>query len=87
MIKSKSKKIASGGVARPSIERMTKIWAALRDGNRCNAFIMAAEFECSRKTIYRDLEFMRDRIGLPIEYNKQTHTFKKAVTGKLPWWL
>lgn len=36
-----------------------------------NATRMAREIEVSTKTIHRDIEFMRDRLNLPVEFNPQ----------------
>src|SRR5690606_15865679 len=49
---------------RPPLDRMLRMHAALKAGRHPNASTLAAELEVSRKTVYRDLEFMRDRLGL-----------------------
>jgi predicted DNA-binding transcriptional regulator YafY len=54
--------------SRPPLDRMLRIHQAIRSGKFPNATVLAAEFEVSTKTIQRDLEFMRDRLELPIEY-------------------
>jgi len=46
-----------------------RIHHALQSGNYPNATTLAAELEVSEKSIQRDLDFMRDRIQLPIEYD------------------
>lgn len=55
--------------ARPPLERMMKIHQALQSGKFPNASLLGAELEVSTKSIQRDLEFMRDRMDLPVEYN------------------
>jgi proteasome accessory factor B len=55
--------------SRPPLERMLRIHQALRAGNFPNASTLALELEVSTKSIQRDLEFMRDRLGLPLEYD------------------
>ena len=55
--------------SRPPIERMMKLHGLLVSDRFPNARTMAAELEVSSKTILRDLEFMRDRLGLPVEYD------------------
>ncbi|NDB75324.1 MAG: WYL domain-containing transcriptional regulator, partial [Verrucomicrobia bacterium] len=35
-----------------------------------NANFLAAELEVTTKTVYRDIDFMRDRLGLPIDFDK-----------------
>lgn len=56
---------------RPPLERMLRIHQALQAGKFPNATKLAAELEVSTKSIQRDLDFMRDRLQLPIEYNPQ----------------
>lgn len=65
-----SKKAAPLPASRPPLERMQRIHQALHAGGRPNANALAAELEVTTKTIYRDVEFMRDRLGLPIEFDK-----------------
>jgi proteasome accessory factor B len=47
---------------------MMRIHAALKAGDYPNCRKMGNELEVSSKTIQRDIDFMRDRLGLPIEY-------------------
>jgi len=54
---------------RPPLERMLRIHQALKGGGYPNAASLARQLEVSSKSIHRDLEFMRDRLGLPIEYD------------------
>src|SRR5580692_6322681 len=55
--------------SRPPLERMLRIHQALQSGSFPNASKLAAEIEVATKTIHRDIEFMRDRLNLPIEFN------------------
>ena len=55
--------------SRPPLERMLRIHQALQFGKFPNASTLARELEVSTKSIHRDLEFMRDRLDLPIEYD------------------
>jgi proteasome accessory factor B len=55
--------------ARPPLERMMKIHQALQTGKFPNATTLAREMEVSTKSIQRDLEFMRYRMDLPVEYD------------------
>jgi proteasome accessory factor B len=48
---------------------MLRIHRALEANRFPNASILAAELEVSTKSIYRDLDFMRDRLELPIAYD------------------
>ncbi len=54
---------------RPPLERMVRIHQALQSKKYPNANTLAAELEVSSKSIHRDLEFMRDRLNLPLEYD------------------
>src|SRR5450631_1431535 len=59
--------------SRPPLERMLRIHQALQAGGFPNATKLARQVEVSTKTIHRDIEFMRDRLNLPIEYDP-SHT-------------
>jgi proteasome accessory factor B len=48
---------------------MLRIHQALQSGGFPNASKLAREIEVATKTIHRDIEFMRDRLNLPIEFN------------------
>ena len=52
---------------------MLRIHQALQSGRPTNASTLGRELEVSTKTIQRDLEFMRDRLALPIEYDPHQH--------------
>src|SRR5216683_7261991 len=55
--------------SRPPLERMLKIHQAIKSGKYPNASALARELEVSTKSVHRDLEFMRDRLELPLEYD------------------
>jgi proteasome accessory factor B len=55
--------------SRPPLERMLRIHQAIQSGGFPNASTLAREIEVATKTIHRDIEFMRDRLNLPIEFN------------------
>ncbi|MGH8048582.1 MAG: helix-turn-helix transcriptional regulator [Chthoniobacterales bacterium] len=40
-----------------------------------NCFKLARELEVATKTIHRDIEFMRDQLGLPIAYDRAEHGY------------
>src|SRR5213592_56911 len=67
-MKPKAKRIALPH-SRPPLERMMRIHRAIAARKYPNATTLAAEIEVVTKTIHRDIEFMRDRLGLPIEYD------------------
>lgn len=48
---------------------MIRIHGALKAGTFPNASRLAADLEVSTKTIHRDIDFMRDRLGLPIDFD------------------
>lgn len=58
--------------SRPPLERMLRIHQAVQSGKFPNATKLADDLEVSTKSIHRDIEFMRDRLELPIEYNAQS---------------
>lgn len=62
--------------SRPPLERMLRIHQAIQSGSLPNASKLAAELEVSTKSIHRDIEFMRDRLDLPIEYDGSRHGFR-----------
>ena len=55
--------------SRPPLERMMAIHARLKAGRYPNCRKIAEELEVSSKTIQRDVDFMRYRLNLPIEYD------------------
>jgi predicted DNA-binding transcriptional regulator YafY len=67
-------KLAAGpglgrGHSRPPLERMLRIHQAIQAGDYPNATSLAVQLEVSTKTITRDLDFMRDRLELPVAYD------------------
>jgi proteasome accessory factor B len=56
-------------LSRPPLERMLRIHQALQSNQFPNASTLARDLEVSAKSIHRDIEFMRDRLDLPIEYD------------------
>lgn len=55
--------------SRPPLERMMAIHARLKARRYPNCRNIAEELEVSSKTIQRDIDFMRYRLNLPIEYD------------------
>lgn len=51
------------------MERMMKIHQTLQARKYPNATTLARDMEVSTKSIQRDLDFMRDRMNLPVEYD------------------
>lgn len=56
-------------LSRAPLERMLRIHQALQSGDYPNANKLAKLIEVSTKSIHRDLDFMRDRLNLPLAYN------------------
>jgi predicted DNA-binding transcriptional regulator YafY len=55
---------------------MMRIHAALQAGGFPNASRLGADLEVCTKTVHRDLEFMRDRMGLPIEFDPARNGYR-----------
>src|SRR4051812_28812736 len=71
------KKAQSAGHAgaRPPVERMLKIHHLIKSGKLPNATTIAERLEVSVRSVMRDLDFMRERLNLPLEYNPAKHGF------------
>ncbi|HXT42368.1 MAG TPA: WYL domain-containing protein [Candidatus Angelobacter sp.] len=54
---------------------MLRIHQAVQSGGYPNATALAGELEVSTKSIYRDIEFMRDRLELPVEFDSVRNGF------------
>jgi predicted DNA-binding transcriptional regulator YafY len=63
------------GSTRPPMERMWRIHREISEGDYPNCQGLATELEVSAKTVMRDVEFMRDRLSLPLEYDAVKHGF------------
>jgi proteasome accessory factor B len=61
--------------SRPPLERMLRIHQALQSGGFPNASKLAREIEVATKTIHRDIEFMRDRLNLPVEFDSSRNGY------------
>ena len=54
---------------------MIRIHELLQTNKRASCRVLAAELEVSAKTAQRDIDFMRDQLGLPIDYDVAAHGF------------
>jgi proteasome accessory factor B len=72
---SKAGEASAVRLARPPLERMSRLHELIQSQTYPNCTSLAEELEVSRKTIQRDLDFMRDRLGLPIAYDGQRFGF------------
>jgi proteasome accessory factor B len=62
--------------SRPPLERMMRIHDELRRGALVNCTRLVKLLEVSRKTVVRDIAFMRDRLDLPIEYDAPIRAYR-----------
>lgn len=56
-------------------ERILKIHDKLKAGGWPNCVGMAAEMEVSLRTVKRDVEFMQERLKMPIQYDRRRNGF------------
>lgn len=63
------------GASRPALWRVMEIHKIIRIGRHPNCSTLAKEIEVTPKTIQRDVSFMRDQLGLPLEYDKIKHGY------------
>ena len=62
-------------LSRPPLARMLKIHARLKGDKFPNCSQLALALEVSTKTVQRDVDFMRDRMDLPIEFDFRRNGF------------
>jgi hypothetical protein len=76
----------AAGSSRPPLARMLRLHEQLMANRYPNCRQMGEEFEVSAKTVQRDVNFMRDRVGLPIEYDRRRFGFHytRPVRGLPP---
>jgi predicted DNA-binding transcriptional regulator YafY len=69
---------------RPPYQRI--VWAAarLRSGQSLKATDLAREFEVGIRTAYRDLDFLRDRLGSDFAYDRSQGTYRVRGGASLP---
>ena len=68
-------KIQNQAFSRPPWERMMRFHNLIKEESFPNCSKLAKEFECSLRTIMRDVDFMRDRLMLPIEFDSQRNGY------------
>src|SRR5213592_3585829 len=61
--------------SRPPWERMMRMHQLIKSGKYPNCSKLAREFEVATRTIKRDIDFMKDRLELPIEYDSRRYGF------------
>ena len=68
---------------RPPIVRMNRILEDLKAGRAVNCQRLGAELEVSYKTIQRDIDFLRDRLGIEITYEPTAYSFRIRPGAKV----
>ena len=66
----------SASLSRPPLERMLRIHEELRRGALINCTRLVEMLEVCRKTVVRDIAFMRDRLDLPIEFDPRIQAYR-----------
>ncbi len=66
------------GITRRPLFRIYEIHAAIKSGSYPNCTVLAEKLSVERKTIQRDVSFMRDELGLPIVYVDALHGYSYA---------
>ena len=66
-------------LSRPPWERMMRFHNLIQEESFPNCSKLAKEFEVSLRTIMRDVDFMRDRLNLPIEFDSQRNGYHYTV--------
>ena len=65
----------AAGCHRAALGRILTIHERLGSGRQASATTLAAELEVSRRTVKRDIEFMRDTLGAPIIWEPSPATY------------
>lgn len=65
-------------MTRRPLLRIYAIHSAIQSGSYPNCSVMAEQLSVQRKTIQRDVTFMRDELGLPIVYDDALHGYSYA---------
>ena len=68
-------RIAAELHSRPPFERMMQIHQLLQKGRYPNCTKLGREIEVSTRTIKRDIDFMKYRLNLPIEYDSRKYGY------------
>jgi predicted DNA-binding transcriptional regulator YafY len=66
---------------RQQLERIFEIDRQIRAGLYPKAEGIAAKLECSRRVIFEDRRFMVDRLGAPIEYDREKRGCRKSSSN------
>lgn len=66
---------------RSKFRRLLELDSQIRSGKFPNTFSFSKEWEVSRKTIVRDIEFLRDSLRAPIEYDAKQKGYRYTDTS------
>jgi len=64
--------------AKSQFARLLELDARIRAGKHPNCLTFAADWEVSQKTVQRDIDFLRDQLGAPIEYDRHRKGYHYA---------
>jgi predicted DNA-binding transcriptional regulator YafY len=70
---------------RHAVERITMLVAMMKRPQGMSISRACEELEVSSKTIWRDLEFMRDRLQIPATYAPEEFVWRLDKTVRVPW--
>ncbi len=56
---------------KPQFTRLIELDRSIRDCKYPNALTFATDYEVSQKTVQRDIEYLRDSLGAPLEYDRE----------------
>jgi predicted DNA-binding transcriptional regulator YafY len=68
-------KVPESVQSRPPLERMYRLFHLIQQGEYPNCTQLAKEFEVSTRSIKRDVDFLKCRYHLPIEYDNQRYGY------------
>jgi hypothetical protein len=73
--------------SQPQLSRLHALIQRIQKGDYPNRTILGREWEKDRRTIQRDLDFIRDVWGLPLEYDQafELSNFIEIVPWILGW--
>jgi proteasome accessory factor B len=77
------KRVSNDRQTRPPLNRMLRIHQEVQAQKFPNSGTLGRELEISTKTVHRDVEFMRDQLNLPIEWDgaKNGYFYTRPVTN------
>ena len=61
--------------SRPPLDRMLQIHQAIQTGTFPNASQLSEQLAVNKRSIQRDLDFMRERLGLPLAYDERRYGY------------